>query len=171
MAGFDVPSVAEIAADLPGVLRRFREENSFAFSFGDGRPEAVLLTYDQFEDLAGERKFRRHPGVVSVEDVAANLVMMVEEIRGGTFQPVVWSDVAEPLAVLMSTAQYRDLRGDDHPPEGVDDDPTKRTYASQPMPGSRPFDLDAWAAEDRLTREIMEEIRAEKEQEARDREQ
>jgi hypothetical protein len=167
MPEFDVGSVAEIAADLPGVLHRFRVVDSFAFSFGDGRPEAVLLTYDQFEDLDGERRFRRHPGVVSVQDVAGNLVTMVEEMRAGTFAPVVWGDGAEPAAVLMSTAQYRDLRGDDHPPEGVDDDPTRRSYASQPMPESKPFDLDAWAAEDPLTREILDAIRAEKEAEAR----
>jgi hypothetical protein len=50
--------------------------------------------------------------------------------------PVVWG---EPEAVVLSTMQYRQLRGDDEPPPGVVDDQTKRTYATEPLPDSRPF--------------------------------
>lgn len=160
MAEFEVPSVAEVAGDLPAVLRRFRSGTTFPFSFGDGRPEAVVLTYDEFEDLDGEQRIPRQPEVATVDDVAANLERMITEIRSGSFVPLVWSDGAEPQLMIMSTAQYRDLRGDDQPPEGVDDDPTQRTYVSAPLPTSRP--LDPWAADDDYTRRILDEIRAEK---------
>ena len=75
---------------------------------------------------------------------------------------MVWGADGEPEAVVMSTAQYRDLRGDDHPPAGVVDDPTVRTYATEPLPSSRPLDLDKWAA--RMgpeTQEVLEELRRE----------
>jgi hypothetical protein len=160
MTEFEVPTVAEIAGDLPAVLQRFRSASTFPFSFGDGRPEAVVLTYDEFEELGGEQRIPRRPGVVSVDEVAVDLEEMVAEVRSGSFLPVVWGDGDEPRLMIMSTAQYRDLRGDDHPPEGVDDDPTKRTYASQPLPTSRP--LDPWAADDEYTQRILDEIRAEK---------
>jgi hypothetical protein len=72
-------------------------------------------------------------------------------------------DRGEPEAVVMSTAQYRDLRGDDHPPAGVVvDDPTVRTYATEPLPTSRPLDLDEWAA--RMgpdPQELLEDLRCE----------
>ena len=114
-----------------------------AFSFGDGGvPEAVLLTYDQFEDLGGESKFERRPGVVAAEVVGAELVSMVAAIRAGSFVPVVWGDAGEPEAVIMSTSQYRQLRGDDEPPPGTVDDPTRRVYASEPLPTSRTMTLD-----------------------------
>lgn len=159
MAEFEGPAVAEIAGDLPAVVRRFRSKSTFPFSFGDGRPEAVVLTYDEFEDLDGEQRIPRRPGVATLEDVASNLEQMIVEIRSGSFVPVVWGDGAEPRLMIMSTSQYRDLRGDDHPPEGVDDDPTVRTYVSPPMPTSRPLDLEKWFAEHPLTDEAIEVVR------------
>jgi hypothetical protein len=42
------------------------------------------------------------------------------------------------------------------------DDPTVRTYATEPLPDSRPLDLDEWAA--RMgpdTQEVLEELRRE----------
>lgn len=83
-----LPSVDDISRDLPGVLGRFREGSTRAFSVGDKVPEAVVL----------------------------------------------------------STSQYRILRGDDEPPAGVVDDPTKHTYNTEPLPDSRPFSLDEIAA-------------------------
>jgi hypothetical protein len=56
-----LPTVDDIRRDLPGVLARFRGGATRAFSFGDGVPEAVLLTYDEFEDLGGEAKFDAGP--------------------------------------------------------------------------------------------------------------
>jgi len=160
MTDFEVPAVAEIARDLPAVLRRFRSGSTFPLSFGDGRPEAVVLTYDEFEDLDGEGRIAHQPEVATVEQVASDLGRMITEIRSGSFMPIIWTDGAEPRLMIMSTAQYRDLRGDDHPPEGVDDDPTKRTYVSAPLPTSRP--LDPWEADDEYTQRILDEIRAEK---------
>ena len=160
MADFEVPAVAEIARDLPAVLRRLRSGSTFPFSFGDGRPEAVVLTYDEFEDLDGESRIPHQPDVATIEQVASELERMIVEIRSGSFIPMVWTDGAEPRLMIMSSAQYRDLRGDDHPPEGVDDDPTKRTYVSAPLPTSRP--LDPWEADDEYTQRILDEIRAEK---------
>jgi len=159
MAQFDVPTVAEIAADLAGVLERFRSKSTFPFSFGDGKPEGVLLTHDEFEDLDGERRFRRRAGVASVDDVASSLAQMVVEMRSGSFVPVVWGDGSEPWLMIMSTAQYRELRGDDHPPEGVDDDPTERRYGSEPLPTSRPLDLEKWFADHRLSDEAIDIVR------------
>lgn len=49
-------SVGDLRSDLPGVLARFRAGQTFALSVGDGGPEAVMLTYDEFEDLDGEEK-------------------------------------------------------------------------------------------------------------------
>lgn len=156
-----VRSVAEVAADLDGLLARFRSGRTFPFSFGDGSPEAVLLTYDQFEDLDGESKFERFDKVLAPQAVAAELVRMVEAIRSGSFAPVAFGDDGEPEAVVMSVAQYRELRGDDEPPPGVPDDPTQRTYVSEPLPSSRPFSLDEWAKDDPFTQQILDEIRAE----------
>jgi len=154
--------VDEVARDLAGVLARFRGGRTFPFSFGDGVPEAVMLTYDQFEDLGGEAKFQRHPGVLGIEEVRANLVAMVAAIRAGSFVPVAWGGEGEPEAVVMSTAQYRELRGDDEPPAGVIDDPTRRTYASEPLPDSKPMSLDEFAATmGPETQQILDEIRAE----------
>ncbi|WP_329002948.1 hypothetical protein OHA18_07035 [Kribbella sp. NBC_00709] len=133
----------DVRRDVAGVLTRFRRGRTMAFSFGDGGvPEAVLLTYDQFEDLGGEAKFERRPGVMPAEAVGAELVSMVAAIRAGTFVPVVWGDGEEPEAVIMSTSQYRQLRGDDEPPPGTIDDPTRRVYATEPLPTSRAMTLD-----------------------------
>ncbi len=139
-----------------------------AFSFGDGGvPEAVLLTYDQFEDLGGESKFERRPGVVAAEVVGAELVSMVAAIRAGLFAPVVWGDAGEPEAVILSTSQYRQLRGDDEPPPGTIDDPTRRVYASEPLPTSRAMTLDEIAAMmGPYSQQVLEEIRQEKREEA-----
>lgn len=142
MGESEVASVAEVGADLARVLERSRSQSTFAFSFGDGRPEAVMLTYDQFSDSDGESRFDRHPGVVPVEVVAENLEQMMVEVRAGTHQPVVWGADGEPEAMIMSTAQYRDLRGDDHPPPGIDDDPTQRSYETEALPDSRPMSMD-----------------------------
>ncbi|TCC65602.1 hypothetical protein E0H73_01295 [Kribbella pittospori] len=153
--------VDELRTDLAGVLVRFRRGRTRAFSFGDGEPEAVMLTYDEFEDLGGEAKFGSPGEAVDPGELAARLRRVVEAWRVGRGAPVVWGYDGQPEAVVMSTAQYRDLRGDDQPPVGVVDDPTVRAYASGPLPGSRPLDLDEWAAGDPFTRELLDEIRAE----------
>jgi hypothetical protein len=156
-----VPSVESVRRDAGAVLTRFRSGKTRAFSIGDGLPEAVLLTYDEFEDLNGESKFRRHPTVFSPDVIEAQLPDMVAAIRAGSFDPVAWGENGQPEAVLMSTRQYRDLRGDDHPPPGITDDPTIRHYNTQPLPDSRPLDLDEWAKDDPFTQQILDEIRAE----------
>jgi PHD/YefM family antitoxin component YafN of YafNO toxin-antitoxin module len=166
--GSAVRSVEDVRRDVAGVLSRFRRGRGMAFSFGDGGvPEAVLLTYDQFEDLGGESKFERRPGVVAAEVVGAELAEMVAAIRDGSFAPVVWGDGGEPEAVIMSTSQYRQLRGDDEPPPGTIDDPTRRVYASEPLPTSRAMTLDEIAAMmGPYTQQVLEEIRQEKREEA-----
>jgi hypothetical protein len=118
-----------------------------------------MLTYDEFEDLGGESQFSVPDEVVEPAALAQRLAGLV---AAGTGAPVVWGNDGEPEAVVMSTAQYRELRGDDQPPAGVIDDPTARTYATEPLPGSRPLDLDEWAA--RMgpeTQELLEELRRE----------
>ncbi|WP_328998316.1 hypothetical protein OHA18_28135 [Kribbella sp. NBC_00709] len=155
-------SVEGIRGDLAGVLGRFRGGGTWAFSFGDGGPEAVMLTYDEFEDLGGEGKFTVGDEVLEPAVLAEELPRLMEAVRAGSGAPVVWGEDGEPEAVLMSTTQYRDLRGDDHPPAGVVDDPTVRTYATEPLPSSKPLDLDEWAA--RMgpeTQELLEELRRE----------
>jgi hypothetical protein len=74
---------------------------------------------------------------------------------------LVWGEEGEPEAVILSTAQYRQLRGDDEPPAGVVDDPTQRTYTTEPQPDSVPFSLDQWSEGDPFTQQILDEIRAE----------
>jgi hypothetical protein len=156
-----VPSVESVRRDPAAVLTRFRTGKTRAFSIGVGVPEAVLLTYDEFEDLGGESKFSRHPTVFAPGVIEAQLPEMMAAIRAGRFDPVAWGDNGRPEAVLMSTRQYRDLRGDDHPPPGITDDPTIRHYDTEPLPDSRPLDLDEWARNDPFTQEILDEIRAE----------
>jgi hypothetical protein len=141
-----LPSVDDIRADLPAILQRFRACRTRAFSFGAGVPEAVLLTYDEFEDLGGEAKFTVGAEVLEPAELAAQLAALVEAARAGSGEPVVWGEAGEPEAVVVSTSQYRLLRGDDEPPAGVVDDPTIRTYTTQPLPDSRPLDLDEIAA-------------------------
>ncbi|TCC35047.1 hypothetical protein [Kribbella sindirgiensis] len=150
------------------MLNRFRRGRGMAFSFGDGGvPEAVVLTYDQFEDLGGESKFPRRGGVVAVETVAAELAGMVAAIRDGSFVPVLWGDGGEPEAVIMSTSQYRQLRGDDEPPAGTIDDPTRRVYATEPLPDSRPMTIDQIAEMmGPYSQQVLEEIRQEEREEA-----
>ncbi|TCN34214.1 hypothetical protein EV644_120104 [Kribbella orskensis] len=157
-----LPSVDDISRDLPGILGRFRAGSTRAFSFGDGVPEAVVLTYDEFEDLGGEAKFDLAPSVLEPPQVAAELPRLLTAIRAGASPtPLVWGEEGEPEAVVLSTAQYRFLRGDDEPPAGVVDDPTQRTYTTEPLPDSKPFDLDEWAADDPFTQQILDEIRTE----------
>ncbi|WP_329475366.1 hypothetical protein OG555_27105 [Kribbella sp. NBC_01484] len=158
----DLPSVAGVRADLPAILTRFRAGRTRAFSFGAGVPEAVVLTYDEFEDLGGESKFVVGAEVLEPGRLAGELAAVVAAARAGDGAPVVWGESGVPEAVVLSVAQYRHLRGDDEPPAGVVDDPTVRTYATQPLPDSRPMDLDEWAA--RMgpdTQQILEEIRRE----------
>jgi hypothetical protein len=121
-----------------------------------------MLTYDEFEDLGGEGKFTLADEVIEPAVLAEQLPRIVEAARNGSGSPVVWGADGEPEAVVMSTTQYRDLRGDDHPPAGVIDDPTARRYATEPLPGSRPLDLDEWAAGmGTETQELLEELRRE----------
>lgn len=142
-----LPSVDDISRDLPGILVRFREGSTRAFSFGDEVPEAVVLTYDEFEDLGGEAKFDLGPSVLEPAQVASELPRQLTAVRAGASPtPLVWGEEGEPEAVVLSTSQYRFLRGDDEPPAGVVDDPTKRTYNTEPLPDSRPFSLDEIAA-------------------------
>jgi hypothetical protein len=154
-------SVDEVRDELPAVLDRFRAGRTRAFSFGAGVAEAVMLTYDEFEDLGGETKFEVADVVVEPDALAEQLISLVDLARSGSGNPVVWGEDGQAEAVVMSTTHYRDLRGDDHPPEGVADEPTVRTYATEPLPTSRPLDLDEWAANDPFTRELLDEIRAE----------
>jgi hypothetical protein len=142
----DLLSVADVRTDLPGVLARFRAGRTRAFSFGAGVPEAVLLTYDEFEDLGGEEKFDVGPSVLEPEELSAELPGLVERLRAADAEPVVWGESGEPEAVVLSPAQYRQLRGDDEPPAGVVDDPTQRTYPTEPLPDSKPFTIDEIAA-------------------------
>jgi hypothetical protein len=145
-----LPSVDDIRIDLPGVLERFRAGSNRAFSFGDRGPEAVVLTYDEFEDLGGEAKFDVGSEVLEPSELVDRLA---ELVRVGTGSPVVWGEDGEPEAVVLSTAQYRQLRGDDESPAGVVDDPTERTYSTDPLPDSKPLSLDEWAEGDPLTQQ------------------
>ncbi|WP_433167528.1 hypothetical protein [Kribbella sp. CA-247076] len=157
-----LPSVDDIRADLPAVLARFRAGRTRAFSFGAGVPEAVLLTYDEFEDLGGETKFTVGATVLEPAALAERLPAVMAAARAGSGDPVVWGESGEPEAVILSTAQYRHLRGDDDPPPGITDDPTVRPYTTQPMPDSRPLNLDEWAASmGPETQQILEELRRE----------
>lgn len=137
-----LPSVDDIRADLPGVLAGFRAGRTRAFSFGAGVPEAVVCTYDEFEDLGGEVKFPVGDEVVEPSLLAVQLPGLMVGFRSGSGSPVVWGEAGEPEGVVLSTAQYRALRGDDEPPAGVADDPTQRTYSTEPLPDSKPYTLD-----------------------------
>jgi hypothetical protein len=121
-----------------------------------------MLTYDEFEDLGGEGTFTVGDEVVEPALLAERLPQVVEAARVWSGSPLVRGEGGEPEAVVMSTPQYRDLRGDDHPPEGAIDAPTVRTYVTEPLPDSRPLDLDEWAA--RMgpeTQELLQELRRE----------
>jgi hypothetical protein len=118
-----------------------------------------MLTYDEFDDLSGEEKFSIGQEVVAPETLVERLVEVIETLPSGHGAPVVWGEDGKPEAVVMSTAQYRDLRGDDHPPAGVVADPTVRIYTTEPLSSSRPLDLDEWAANDPFTRQLLDEIR------------
>jgi PHD/YefM family antitoxin component YafN of YafNO toxin-antitoxin module len=137
-----LPSVATLRSDLLEVLTRFRTGSTRAFSVGDGRPEAVVLTYEEFEDLNGETKFVVGDEVLEPGALADQLPALMESIRSGEAPPIVWGEEGEPEAVLLSTADYRKLRGDDEPPPGVVDDPTPRTYATEPLPDSVAMTMD-----------------------------
>ncbi|MBP2350036.1 hypothetical protein JOF29_001119 [Kribbella aluminosa] len=160
----DLRSVADVAADIAGVVQRMTHGETHAFAFGDGGvPEAVIASYDQYDDLSGDETFGKYRDVVAPEVLVRQLPEMVEAIRRGTFgPPVLVGSGAEPVLVVMSTQQYRTLRGDDEPPPGVLDDPTVRSYASAPTPGSKPFSLDEWAKDDPFTQQMLDEIRQER---------
>ncbi|MGC4940793.1 hypothetical protein [Kribbella sp. DT2] len=160
----DLPSVAAVAADIAGVLERFTRGESHAFAFGDGGvPEAVITSYDQYDDLSGEETVGSYETVVAPEVLVRQLPEMVEAIRRGTFgPPVLVGGKTDPVLVVLSTQQYRALRGDDEPPPGVIDDPTVRTYDSVPTQGSTPFSVDEWAKDDPFTQQMLEEIRQER---------
>ena len=78
-----LPSVDDISRDLPGILGRIREGSTRAFSFGDEVPEAVVLTYDEFEDLGGEAKFDLGPSVLEPAQVASELPRQLTAVRAG----------------------------------------------------------------------------------------
>jgi hypothetical protein len=160
----DLPSVADVADDIAGVVERFTHGETHAFAFGDGGvPEAVIASYDQYDDLRGEDTLGRYQTVVAPEVLVRQLPEMVEAIRRGAFgAPVLVGSDAEPVLVVMSTQQYRALRGDDEPPPGVIDDPTVRSYDSAPTQGSTPFSLDEWAKDDPFTQQVLDEIRQER---------
>lgn len=160
----ELPSVADVAGDIAGVVERLTHGETHAFAFGDaGVPEAVIASYDQYDDLRGEDTIGRYRIVVAPEVLGRQLPEMVEAIRRGAFGPpvLVGSD-AEPVLVVMSTQQYRTLRGDDEPPPGVIDDPTVRSYDTAPTPGSKPFSVDEWAKDDPFTQQMLDEIRRER---------
>jgi hypothetical protein len=160
----DLLSVADVAGDISGVVERMRHGQSHSFAFGDGGvPEAVIASYDQYDDLRGGGTLGRYWEVVAPEVLARQLPEMVEAIRRGTFgPPVLVGAGGDPVLVVMSTRQYREMRGDDEPAPGVLDDPTARTYDSSPTPGSKPFDLDEWAKDDPFTQQMLDEIRQER---------
>lgn len=160
----DLPSVAAVADDIAGVVERFTHDETHAFAFGDGGvPEAVIASYDQYDDLRGDDVLGKYRTVVAPEVLVRQLPEMVEAIRRGTFgPPVLVGTEAEPVLVVMSTQQYRALRGHDEPPPGVIDDPTVRSYDSAPMPGSKPFSVDEWAKDDPFTQQMLDEIRQER---------
>jgi PHD/YefM family antitoxin component YafN of YafNO toxin-antitoxin module len=160
----EIPTVDDVRRDPAAVLTRFRDESSFAFSFGDdGKPEAVLLTFDEYEDLSGLDKFAATGEPLTPDAISLQLPAIVESIRAGSFTaPILWSDSTEPAAVIMSPQQYRHLRGDDEPPAGQVDDPTIRTYNTKPLSTSRAMTLDEFAAMmGPETERVLEEIRRE----------
>jgi hypothetical protein len=159
-----LPSVADVAGDIAGVVARLTRGETHSFAFGDGGvPEAVIASYDQYDDLRGEESVGRYQTMLAPEVLVRQLPEMVEAIRRGTFgPPVLVGSAAEPVLVVMSTQQYRAMRGDDEPPPGVIDDPTVRTYDSMPTPGSKPFSLDEWAKDDPFTQQMLDEIRQER---------
>jgi PHD/YefM family antitoxin component YafN of YafNO toxin-antitoxin module len=143
----EIPTVDDVRRDPAAVLTRFRDESSFAFSFGDdGKPEAVLLTFDEYEDLSGLDKFAATGEPLTPDAISLQLPAIVESIRAGSFTaPILWSDSTEPAAVIMSPQQYRHLRGDDEPPAGQVDDPTIRTYNTKPLSTSRAMTVEEFA--------------------------
>jgi len=95
----DLPSVADVRADLSAILTRFRAGQTRAFSFGAGVPEAVVLTYDEFEDLGGESKFVVGAEVLEPGRLAGELAAVVAAARAGDGAPVVWGESGVPEAV------------------------------------------------------------------------
>ena len=146
------------------MVERFLRGETHAFAFGDGGvPEAVVVSFDQYDELRGAEVLGRYESLVVPEVLGQQLPEMVEAIRRGTFgPPVVVGGDGDPVLVVMSTQQYRVLRGDNEPPAGVIDDPTVRSYDSAPTPGSKPFSLDEWAKDDPFTQQLLDEIRQER---------
>jgi hypothetical protein len=160
----NLPSVEDVVHDLAAIVDRFARGESHAFAFGDnGVPEAVIASYDQFSDLAGDATLGHYQTVLAPSAIARQLPEMVEAIRRGSFgPPVLWGAGPVPSLVLMSTQQYRTMRGDDEPPTGVLDDPTVRQYDSMPTPGSKPFTVEEWAKDDPFTQQMLAELREER---------
>jgi hypothetical protein len=52
----DPPTVADIAGRIGEVVDRFVSGQTHPFSFGDGVPEAVIASFDQYDDLGGTRR-------------------------------------------------------------------------------------------------------------------
>jgi hypothetical protein len=74
---------------MRAIVDGFKNGRTHAFSFGDGVPEAVIVSHDQYDDLGGEEKLGRYPSVLTPETVGRQLPEMVEAIRRGTFGPPV----------------------------------------------------------------------------------
>ena len=157
----ELSTVDDAAVALTAIAEGFHDGGTHPFAFGDnGVPEAVITTYEQYSDLRGEEKLGRNPRSLTTADLGRRLPELVEAIRHNTFgAPVFCADGSTPELVILSTSQYRMLRGDDEPPPGTPDDPTERTYATRPLPDSRPFDLDRWAAGDPFTQDLLTDLR------------
>ena len=82
----------------------------------------------------------------SVEDVRRDLPAVLAGFRAGQTRAFSFGE-----GVVLT---YQ-------PPSGVVDDPTRRTYATEPLPDSKPFSLDEWAEGDPFTQQILDEIRSE----------
>ncbi|GAA0589062.1 hypothetical protein HPO96_03475 [Kribbella sandramycini] len=93
-----IPSVESVRQDLAAILTRFRAGQTRAFSFGNGSPEAVMLTYDEFDDLGGDDKFPSPNAVLT----PAELALQLPDLLHASSTPTFWGAIATPEAVLMS---------------------------------------------------------------------
>ncbi|HEY3001137.1 MAG TPA: hypothetical protein VGJ44_02205 [Kribbellaceae bacterium] len=132
-----------VQADPEQVLERFRVEGRLPFSFGaEGRPDAVMLSHDEFVALDGYAKFEV-PGFTDPVSIREHLAAEIADMVSGRLGPVPipWGEET-PEAVAMTAAQYRELRGDDDPPAGVEDDPAVRSYDVAPVETSTAVTVD-----------------------------
>src|SRR4051794_41527812 len=98
-------SVDDVRSELAEVLARFRVGRTRAFSFGDGVPEAVMLTYDEFEDLGGEGKFSVADEVLEPRVLAERLAGGVGGVPGRGGAPLGWGgDGGTEEGVISSAA-------------------------------------------------------------------